>query len=169
MVSLEQLKAFAMLAETLSFSRAAVRLNMSQPALSKKIRLLEEELQTGLFLRNRRVVLLSPIGKAVLEDAQKLLSAADDFGYRVKNLSSGETGRVRLGFVASATQDIIPRLTLALRRRFPKAEVQLVNLPTMTQITRLREHALDLGIVRLPLQEPGIETYPLSSEPFAIV
>jgi LysR family transcriptional regulator, benzoate and cis,cis-muconate-responsive activator of ben and cat genes len=168
-MNLNHLRAFVAVAESLSFSRAAKRLHVSQPALSNQIRLLEEDLETKLFVRNRRSVAMTAAGKEILEDAERLLSTADEIKQRVRKISKGVLGTLRIGFVASATSDIIPRLTVAFRKSFPEISLELKNVPTVPQIDALRQRALDIGIVRLPLGEADIEVLPLFSEPFAIV
>jgi LysR family transcriptional regulator, benzoate and cis,cis-muconate-responsive activator of ben and cat genes len=168
-VNLNHLRAFVAVAESLSFSRAAKHLHVSQPALSNQIRLLEEDLEARLFVRNRRYVALTPVGKDILDDAERLLSTADEIKQRVLRVSRGALGTLRIGFVASATADIIPRMTVAFRKSFPEVALELKNVPTMPQIDALRQRVLDVGIVRLPLGEPDVEVLPLFSEPFAIV
>jgi len=152
-VNLNHLRAFVAVAESLSFSRAAEHLHVSQPALSNQIRLLEEDLEARLFARNRRSVALTPVGKDILDDAERLLSTADEIKQRVLRVSRGALGTLRIGFVASATADIIPRLTVAFRKSFPGVSLELKNVPTMPQIDALRQRVLDVGIVRLPLGE----------------
>jgi DNA-binding transcriptional LysR family regulator len=168
-MNLNHIRAFVAVAESLSFSKAAKRLNISQPALSNQIRLLEEDLETRLFLRNRRSVALSPAGKDILDDAERLLSTAEQIKQRVRKISTGTLGTLRIGFVASATAHIIPAMTVAFRKKLPEVSLDLKNVPTALQIVGLRQRTLDVGLVRLPLGEPDIEVLPLSSEPFAIV
>jgi len=168
-MNLNHLRAFVSVAESLSFSRAAERLHMSQPALSNQIRLLEEDFDTKLFVRNRRTVSLSAVGKDILDDAQRLLSQVDEIKQRVRRAAKGAGGILRIGFVASATPEIIPRMTIAFRKNFPEVKLELKNVPTALQVDAFRLRTLDVGVVRLPLREADIEVLPLSSEPFAIV
>jgi LysR family transcriptional regulator, benzoate and cis,cis-muconate-responsive activator of ben and cat genes len=168
-MNLNHLRAFVAIAESLSFSQAARRLHISQPALSNQIKLLEQDLRTKLFERNRRSVSLTIAGKEILDDAERLLETADEIKQRVRRISGGVSGTLRIGFVASATADIVPRMTVVLRKGFPEVLLELKNMPTVMQIDALRQRILDVGIVRLPLGEPDIEVLPLASEPFAIV
>jgi DNA-binding transcriptional LysR family regulator len=168
-MNLSHLRAFVAVAESLSFSRAAQRLHVSQPALSNQIRLLEEDLDAKLFVRNRRSVALTAVGKDILDDAERLLTGADEIKQRVRRSAKGALGTLRIGFVASATVDIVPKMTIAFRKSYPEVLLDLKNLPTVSQIDALRQRALDVGIVRLPLHEHDIEVLPFFSEPFAIV
>lgn len=168
-MNLNHLRAFVTVAECLSFSRAAERLHVSQPALSNQIRLLEEDIGARLFVRNQRSVSLDVVGKEILEDAERILNEVDELRERVTKASRGARGRLRIGFVASATTEIVPGLTIAFREHFPEATIELKNVPTVGQVESLRQRTLDIGIVRLPLGEADIEVLPLVSEPFAIV
>jgi DNA-binding transcriptional LysR family regulator len=168
-MNLNHLRAFVTVADCLSFSRAAERLHVSQPALSNQIRLLEEDLDARLFVRNRRSVNLTAAGKDILEEAEHVLVAVDELRQRVRSATSGERGTLRMGFVASATAKVVPMLTLALRKELPDVALKLKNIATTSQIDMLRRRALDIGIVRMPLGEPDISVLPVYSEPFAIV
>lgn len=168
-MNLNHLRAFVAVAESMSFSRGAERLHVSQPALSNQIRLLEEDLEARLFVRNRRSVSLTAVGREILDDAERLLTLVDEVRQRVKRASKGTSGTLRIGFVASATPEIIPQMTIAFRKSFPDVSLELRNVPTVPQLDALRLRTLDIGVVRLPLREPEIEVIPLFSEPFAIV
>ena len=167
-MNLNHLRSFVSVAECLSFSKAAQRLHVSQPALSNQIRILEEDLDAKLFVRNRRTVSLSDVGKDILDDVERLLSDVDEIKQRIRRVSKGALGTLRIGFVASATPEIIPHMTIAFRKHYPDVKLELKNLPTVQQVDAIRQRLLDVGVVRLPLREPDIEVFPLSSEPFAI-
>lgn len=168
-MNLNHLRAFVTVAETLSFSRAAKRLYVSQPALSKQIQQLEEDLGAQLFVRSRSSVTLSDVGKAVVEDAERLLVQVDEFRSNVLRGSRGAKGMLKMGFVVSAMEEIVPGIAVEFRKRHPDVSLELRNIPTVSQVEALRQRQLDVGIVRLPLRENDMEVLPLSSEPFAIV
>lgn len=168
-MNLSHLEAFVAVAKSLSFTKAAKQLHISQPALSNQIKLLEQSLEVPLFVRDRHSVALSAAGKELLDDAESLLADAEKFRQRARRTAGGARGVLRVGFVASATMDIVPRLTVALRKHFPEVSLQLKNIPSVAQIEQLKHCALDAGIVRLPLHESDIDVIPLHSEPFAIV
>jgi DNA-binding transcriptional LysR family regulator len=158
-MNLNHLRSFVSVAECLSFSKAAQRLH---------VRILEGDLDAKLFVRNRRTVSLSAVGKDILGDVERLLSDVDEIKQRVRRVSKGALGTLRIGFVASATPEIIPRMTISFRKHYPDVKLELKNLPTVQQVDAIRQRMLDVGVVRLPLREPDIEVFPLSSEPFAI-
>jgi DNA-binding transcriptional LysR family regulator len=150
-VELRQLRYFVTLAETGNFHRAAERLNISQPPLTVAIRKLEAELGATLFDRGSRGVTLTPAGRSSLEIARATLAQADRFREAVREGAVGERGRLRVGFVGSATFELLPRLITEYRRRYPAVELVLEEA-TSTEITRkLAATELDVGLVRLPL------------------
>ncbi|WP_035348232.1 LysR substrate-binding domain-containing protein [Edaphobacter aggregans] len=164
-----QLRSFLAVARTLNFSRAARELHLSQPALSTQIKALEEDLGAALLERNKRTVRLTRAGEGFLVDAQLLLDNAVQAQRRAHRFASGEAGHLRIAFVASATAQLVPAITLAFRTRYPHASFELKNLPTVVQVEALEAHTLDVGFVRLPLTAPKLVITPLHSEPFAIV
>jgi DNA-binding transcriptional LysR family regulator len=152
-VNLRQLSQFIALAEAGNFHRAAERLHMAQPPLSISIRKLEAELGSPLFERTPTGVLLTPAGVAMLADARAALIHAEKCRQAVQDVRDGEGGRVRLGFVGSATYDLMPRLIPSLRARYPKLALEFDEATTSEILERLRNGRLDLGLVRYPVLE----------------
>jgi LysR family transcriptional regulator, benzoate and cis,cis-muconate-responsive activator of ben and cat genes len=168
-LELKHLRSFVKVAQLLSFSRAARQLHLSQPALSTQIKLLETDLGVRLLDRNRRTVRLTPAGQALLVDAANLLQQVADTEQRVAKIASGDTGHLRIGFVASATAEIVPAIVLAFRKKYPGVSLDLKNMPTSQQVGALRSGILDAGFVRMPLQEEDLTVSLIHREPFAIV
>ncbi len=168
-LDIRQVKSFIAVAHVLNFSRAARQLHLSQPALSTQIKALEAHLGAEMLTRNRRMVRLTPAGEAFLADAEALLQQISDMELRVARISSGDTGHLRIGFVASATPEIVPAIALAFRKQYPRVDLELKSLPTIQQVDALRSGAIDAGFVRLPLCEEGLDATLVHREPFAIV
>jgi len=152
-MELRQLRYFVTLAETRNFHRAAERLNMSQPPLTVAIRKLEEELGTPLFARGPRGVTMTPAGRASLDIARLTLAQADRFRDVVREGAAGERGRLRVGFVGSATFELLPRIIPEYRRRYPGVELVLEEAASVEIARKLAGGELDVGLVRLPLME----------------
>ena len=150
-MELRQLRYFVMLAETGNFHRAAERLNMSQPPLTVAIRKLEEELGAALFVRSARGVALTAAGRASLDMARATLAQADRFREAAREGAAGERGRLRVGFVGSATFELLPRLIAEYRRRYPAVELVLEEATSAEIARKLAAAELDVGLVRLPL------------------
>lgn len=135
-------------AEERHFHRAAERLHIAQPPLSQQIKRLEQELQVQLFVRTTRSVELTNAGQVLLDEARRVLAAADRATSAVKHAASGELGTVRIGFVASAALGLVPRILLAVQQQWPKLDLQLVEATTEEQLQALHGDQLDLGIAR---------------------
>ena len=139
--------------ETQSFRKAAERLHIAQPPLSTGIRRLETDLGATLFERSKRGVRLTDAGRAILADAQKIAFHAEQLRNTVGALTTGVGGRLRIGFVGSATYALLPRVLPIFRERYPKVILDLRE-GTTTQILRdLEAGTLDLGLVRYPVAE----------------
>ncbi|RGE45387.1 LysR family transcriptional regulator [Comamonas testosteroni] len=148
-MDLRRLHYFVVLAETLHFGRAALRLNMSQPPLSHQIHVLEEELQARLFERNNRRVELTPAGQALLPEARALLEQAQRTGNVAARVQRGELGQIRVGFTsAAALAPVIPDLILAYRQRWPGVQVRIEELSTQEQLQAILAKRLDFAFVR---------------------
>lgn len=152
-MELRQLRYFVTLADTRNFHRAAERLNMSQPPLTVAIRKLKEELGTALFVRGSRGVTLTPAGRTSLDIARATLAQADRFREAVREGAAGERGRLRVGFVGSATFELLPRIIPEYRRRYPAVELVLEEATSVEITRKLVAGELDVGLVRLPLLE----------------
>jgi len=150
-MDLRQLHYFSVLAETLNFHRAAERLHISQPPLTVAIRKLEADLGASLFLRSSRGVSLTAAGQAALAPARETLAQAEAVRRAVWQGVKGEVGRLALGFVGSATFDLLPRLIASFRARYPRIELVLEEGTSVNICERIETGALDIGLVRLPV------------------
>lgn len=165
LMELRQLRYFIAVAETLNFGRAATRLNMSQPPLSRQIKAFETELGTTLFARTSRGVRLSAAGNALLIDARRLLREADAITAGAHALGRGEIGSVRLGFISTASYNVLPRVLPEFHRRRPGIRLHLQEATSDAQAAMLREGDLDVALVVPPLFEVDCEYRPLLREP----
>jgi DNA-binding transcriptional LysR family regulator len=167
-MELRHLKSFLAVAEGLSFTRAAEKLHLSQPALSARIQELESNLGVTLLERSRRSVRLTPAGLSFQRDASEILHALQDAERRAQMAAAGEAGNLRIGFVASAGIDLVPSIVLAFRKRYPLVTLELMNVRTVDQIARLAEGSLDAGFLRLPAAHADLEILPIHHEPFVL-
>ena len=149
-MELRQLTQFCAVAEALSVRRAAERLHMAQPPLSVAIRKLEDELGAQLFERRGRGIRLTAAGEAALATARRCLAAADELRAEGRRAASGESGRLRIGFVGSATYALLPRLVPALRKRHPGIALELRESTNIELLGLVESGQLDVGLVRFP-------------------
>jgi len=168
-VELRHLRYFVAVAEELHFSRAAARLHMAQPPLSQQIRQLEQELGVALFDRTNRRVELTPAGATFLPEAQRVLVQAERAMRTAQRASRGQFGRLVIGFVPSADLDVLPRALRAWGAQFPNVEVELHAFLSEQQVEALRDARIDVGLLRLPVDERGLVVEVLQREPLVAV
>jgi DNA-binding transcriptional LysR family regulator len=153
-MELRQLHQFAAVADTLNFRRAAERLHMAQPPLSVAIRKLEDELGATLLERGRRGVRLTSAGAAVLEAAQRCLGDVEKIRLAAQHAARGDSGRLRIGFVGSATYSLMPRLLPLFRGRYPRVDLELRESTNVEVLSLVAAERLDVGFVRFPTAQP---------------
>ncbi len=164
-MELRQLESFVVVAEELNVGRAAIRLHLSQPTLSRQIAALERDLDVQLFARVKRRFVLTTAGESFLADAKELLRRADDAVRDARRTQRGELGTLRLRFVQSATFRVLPELLGAFRVAYPEVVLDLETMTTIRQIEALREGRIDIGLLRLTEPEPGLSTQVMSNDP----
>lgn len=148
MLDMGHVKSFVAVASELNFSRAARRLNMTQPPLSRQIRLLEQHLDVTLFERNSRRVTLTPAGLTFLTEAQKLLAQGDAAITATRRAARGRAGSIRSAFIGAATYGFLPRFISAARAIAPQIELELVQMETAEQLQAINRGDVDLGFSR---------------------
>ena len=166
---LRQLRHFVVLAHTLNYRKAAEQLHMAQPPLSASIRRLEDQLGVQLFERNRRGTALTPAGLTALPHAEMAVFHAREFVSVVKAAAVGERGQLRLGFVGSATYELLPQLVQLMREALPQVELELSEGPTSSLCAMLRTGDLDAALLRYPVtQTDGVHMQPLNEDALVV-
>ncbi|WP_274653669.1 LysR family transcriptional regulator [Paenibacillus humicola] len=167
-MEIRHMEYFAAVAEELNFGRAAQRLNMTQPPLSMQIQQLEHELGVVLFHRTNRRVALTEAGKYFLIEVRKILAGIEQAAEIAQRAHRGEFGSLAVGFVGSATYDILPAVIREYRSLFPAVQLSLSELSSPAQIEALREGRIDVAILRPPVSDDSISTSILASSPSVI-
>lgn len=171
-MDLRHLRSFVAVAEELSFRRAAERLHLSQPPLSRQIQALEEELGLRLLERERNSrVALTDAGHTFLVDARRTLAHAETALRNARETVRGSSGQLLVGNLAALSAGVLPRLLAAFHTKFPKVEVSLVEMKPAEQIAALREKRIHLGIfpdLGTPLDK-RFESRPIFSCPMVAV
>jgi DNA-binding transcriptional LysR family regulator len=148
-MELSDLRSFVAVAEELHFGRAAERLHVTQPPLSRQIRKLEDALGVKLFHRTTRRVDLTDAGREFLAEARNVLAAAERAVSRARSVERGETGRLAIGAVTPAIDGFLPELIREFRSRHPRVDVSLTEMDTTSQLDALRAERLHAAFVRL--------------------
>lgn len=164
-----QLRSFLVLGKTLHFNKAADRLFISQPALTKQIQQLEAQLEVKLFLRSKRKVALTPAGEYLMKEAEYMLNHIEKVTDAVRRKAHGEEGEIRIGFVGSAMQEVIPDLLEQLHRNHPDLHTSLHELDNRSQLEALGNDKLDIGFVRLESIHSGFAAQVVSEDSFSLV
>jgi len=168
-MDIRQLRYFVAIAEEQNFLRASERLRISQPPLSQQIKKLEDEIGGDVFVRNSRGVTLTPVGETLLEDARNIIKATTEARDRAQRVATGHAGKLRVGFVASASFGIIPHLVKTIKDEFGSIDFELVDSSTTEQSEKLRNNMIDIGIVRSPINDAGLDLTSILTEPFQLV
>lgn len=155
-MDLRHLRYFVAVAEELHFGRAAQRLHIQQPPLSRQIQLMEAELGFPLFDRSRRRVELTAAGAALLARAPQVFGAVDVAVREARRAAEGESGRLVIGYPSSLAYSGLTELLRAFRTRYPAVELALRELSPGEQIEALKAGGLDVGFVRSSLDDPSL-------------
>ncbi len=162
-------KYFLAVAEDLHFRKAAERLFISQPGLSRQIKQMEDDLGLKLFKRHNRKVELTEAGLYLQQELKNNFKRLDDLLHHAKLLNSGINGNLNLGFVGSAMQKAIPELLLKFRNSNPKVTFSLNEMDNNKQVKALLDQEIDLGFVRIERVPKGLEMKPLFEDTFSLV
>src|ERR1700740_518272 len=157
-MELRHLRYFVAVGEGEHFRRAARRLRVAQPALSRQVQDLEEEIGFQLFERLPRGVKLSAAGKLFLEDSRRILQEVNEAAARAGRVASGHSGTLRLGFAENASwRGVVPDSFRRFREQQPAAELQLQPAASLEQLEAIRSGRLDAGFVNfMPNADPEL-------------
>jgi DNA-binding transcriptional LysR family regulator len=166
-MNIHLLKSFVTLARSLHYGAASQALHMSQPALTKQIKRLEEDLGGTLFRRSRHGTELTELGRLFLDESGPLLQRVEELYRRGRRAARGELGRLDIGFSFS-TVDVVSGVLPQFRQRYPDVETGLHDLSSLAQMEQLLEGRLHVGFVRLPAHE-GLSQRRILSDRLALV
>jgi DNA-binding transcriptional LysR family regulator len=164
MFDLSQLRCFVAVAEELHFGRAAVRLHITQPPLSRQIQLLEHAVGAQLLERTSRSVRLTAAGAVLYQDAGAILRLAQQAAEAARRTAQGQAGRVVVGYTAVSGYVLIPRLLAAAGKAHPEIEIVLEEMVSGQQLQALEAEAIDLGFVRPMRATEGLQYHRVARE-----
>jgi len=166
-IELRHIKYFIVLAEELHFRRTAEKLNIAQPALSRLIKHLEDELGVLLFERTNRSVKLTEAGQVFLQGCRTLLNTMDAAIENTRRVNCGELGTLRIGYTDFAIAGVLPQLLKQFRQAHTGIVLQPSHGVTTKQLDKLEKGQLDIGFVTGQVQLPGFSSCPVQYESFS--
>src|SRR5215469_2215241 len=163
-IEIRHLRYFCVLAEQLHFTKAALLLNVAQPALSHQIKQLEEELGTQLVERTNRRVRLTAAGELFLARAVRILEQLDQAARETARVGQGEAGSLVIGVVSTAVCSVLPKLLRSFRREAPDISIDIREMEPAEQVDALRRETIDIGLLFLAIQDPAFDSLIVSRE-----
>jgi len=163
-LEISQLRCFVAVGDELHFGRAAERLNMTQPPLSRQIRLLEHQVGTPLFERTNRVVRFTAAGRVFFAEATRILRLAEEAATTARRVAKGENGSIAIGFTAAFGYGLLPGMVRQLHERAPNITLTLKEMVTSEQLEALDNGQLDVGLMRPHPPHGRLETVLLGRE-----
>lgn len=160
---------FLAVSEELNYRKAAEKLCISQPGLSRQILQMEEILGVQLFERSKKKVSLTPAGFYLKGEVEFLLNHLAYTTKQVRRIAEGFAGELRIGFLGSAMQQVIPELLLDLQEKFPQVKTSLEELSNMAQLAAVEKDTLDIGFVRLARVPDNLCISPVFEDTFSVV
>ena len=167
-MDLKDMRYFMAVAEERNFSRAAERLHMAQPPLSRQIKALEDEMGAPLFVRTAKGVDLTDAGQTLLAEVPNLLLLAQRAKERTRRAGQGLTGQLDVGLFGSGVLDVIPRMLARFHAERPEVRIVLHNLTKAEQLQALRERRNSVGFNRLVPLEPDLVVETVLREPLVV-
>ncbi len=164
-MNIKQMHYFVAVAEELHFGRAAERLDMAQPPLSRQIKQIEEDIGAQLFNRGRNAISLTQAGARLYKRLQTILADIDDTLLEVKRLGQGAEGRLRIGFVGSSTYGLVPNIIKSFRKNYPHVNLSLIPMNNANLHRALIRREVDVAITRPALRDVEFISRDLSQEP----
>lgn len=159
---------WAIVATELSYRRAAEKLNMTQPPLTRQIQHLERSLGTQLFKRSTRKVELTEAGKVLLNEADKIIALVEGVASRVQLRTQGGSGKLVIGIFSWGVISHLPDYLKTLRKLKPDVNVRLKNLSKEKQVEALRNNEIDIGFCRFAVNQNGLDIGTIESEKYLV-
>lgn len=168
-IEFRHLKYFQIVAKELHFRKAAEKLFITQPALSRQIQQLEEYVGAKLFDRDKRNVSLTKAGEYLLKESQFMFDHLGFIKDNIRHIANGDEGEIRIGFVGSAMQSVIPSLLKKINKKSPDVHFVLTELTNQDQVDLIRNDQLDLGFIRTMRLPEGLIKKDVFEETFCLV
>lgn len=168
-MDLRSLKYFTVVAQELNITRAAEKLNMSQPPLSNQLKALEEELGVTLLIRGKRHLQLTEAGNLLLRRANQILELADKTRQELADLKDGLSGTISIGIVEGRAPFLVSRWISGFREEFPRIQYSLWNGSSDDVLDRLYRGLVDIAVIAAPYDTEHLEGFQVGREPWVAI
>jgi DNA-binding transcriptional LysR family regulator len=168
-MDLRQLEMFHAVAENSSFTSASRQLHVAQSAISRKVKILEQEVGERLFKRTNKRVFLTPAGEMMLEHSRRIFQEVRNAYLGVSEIALLKRGMVRIGSGMTACMYLLPPVLEKFRKRYSNIDIKVTTGTADCLIPQIRDSLLDLGVLTLPVKSPGLEIIPLTTEEMVVV
>lgn len=168
-MDLKTLENFVKLAEIRNYRRTAEEVFIAQPALSRQIQNLEQEIGAELFKRTKRSVELTKAGLYFQTEISRLLEQFKEVSLRTRQIHAGEAGEIRIGHATSSMQSILPDILIAFKNQFPQLKTNLIEATNLFEINALLHREIDLGFGPNIITPPEIEQKTIYTENFVLL
>ncbi|BBK37180.1 LysR family transcriptional regulator [Allostella sp. ATCC 35155] len=168
-LELKHYRAFAVLADALHFGRAAERLNMAQPQLSRLVGFIEREVGVVLLFRTTRAISLTPAGEVFLDQARRLIRQTEEAVQMTRKAAAGMVGSITIGYMDFAISGPLPEILRAFREVCPQVDIGLEHLWTERQRVALLDRRIDFGFLIGPFEHPDVAFVPVASDRLVVV
>jgi DNA-binding transcriptional LysR family regulator len=168
-VDLRQLEMAIAVAENASFTRASQQLYVAQSAISRKIKMLEEELGEPIFKRVNKKIYVTPAGETLLRYARRIFLDMRNAKLEISEIAHLERGQLRLGAGMLACTYVIPPVLEKFKALHPRIDLEVITAPTDTLLSKLNDNLIELGVFTLPIKHADLQVVPLITEEMVVV
>jgi len=168
-MELRHLRYFSTLADELHFGRAAQKLFIAQPPLSRQIKILEDELGVQLFTRDSRKVKLTGYGEYLKKESERIFADVNGIVNNLKVLKTGKAGTVTIGYVGAVMHSFLPMVLSRIVKEYPGINTMLNELDNESQMKELRNRSIDIGFLRTPVRDDDIVLEQVYSETLSVI
>lgn len=168
-MDIQTLRNFLQLSETLNYRRTAENILIAQPALSRQIRILEEEIGAELFSRTKRSVELTEAGRFFKTEVKCIIQQLDEIVRCTAEIHRGEAGTLRIGHASSSMHAVLPQILVTFRERFPNLKTLLIEASNRFEIDALRNRDIDLGFAPNIIVPPDFDSCVIYRENFVLI
>ncbi|MCU1258995.1 MAG: cmpR 2 [Bryobacterales bacterium] len=168
-MDLRQLEMFRAVVENSSFTVAGERLHVAQSAISRKVRLLEEELGEKLFKRANKRIFLTPAGETMMRYTNRVFQELHNAVVEISDAAGMKRGMLRIGSGMTACMYLLPPVIEELQKRFPHIDIQVITGTAEKLISQIRNSQIDVGVLTLPIGSQDLEVTPFTKEEMVLV